>query len=126
MRDYTYEMGFRINGIPIPDPSTYSGAQSDLDTLGERDATGRLRRNKVATKRHVELEWNNIEWSMVKVIGEAMGGKKDRFPFCYPDPLEDLQTITAYCGDRNWTVTGCRTEFRQEWIGTLKVKIVEI
>ena len=126
MREYSYIMGFRIGGNPIPDPSTYSGAQSDLDTLGERDATGRLRRNKVATKCYVELEWKNIEWSMIQNIGKAMGGSKDRFEFQYLDPLEGSQTITAYCGDRNWNVVGCRSDFQHEWIGTLKVKIVEI
>lgn len=126
MREYTYMMGFSIAGIPIPDPTTYSGAQADLDTLGERDATGRLRRNKVATKRHVELEWSNIEWAMVKKIGEAMGGRKDRFAFRYPDPIEGARTITAYCGDRNWSVSGCWADYQREWIGTLKVKIVEI
>lgn len=126
MREYTYLMGFSIAGTSIPDPSTYSGVQSDLDTLGERDATGRLRRNKVATKRHMELEWKNIEWSMMKKIGQAMGGKKDRFSFKYPDPLGGIQTITAYCGDRNWSVTSCLSDLRDEWIGTLKVKIVEI
>lgn len=64
-RSYNYDMGFGINGNAIPDPSAFSGARSDLDTLGNRDATGTLHRNMVSAKYHTKLEWNNIDWSMM-------------------------------------------------------------
>ncbi len=41
MTDYpylSYTMGFMVGNMPIPDPSGFSGKESDLDTMGERDA----------------------------------------------------------------------------------------
>lgn len=124
-RTYSYDMGFKINGTPLPDPSVFSGAESDLDTLGKRDATGALRRNKVAMKCHTKLEWRNIEWSMVKTIGNLMN-KSDRFRFTYVDPIRGAQTITAYCGDRDWEAVFCVDASAEKWIGTLKVSVIEI
>ena len=123
--EYRYSMGFSVNGTPIPDPSSFKGAQSDLDTLGERDSNGDLRRNKVAMKCNMEIEWQNIGWSMMTIIGNLLN-KSDRFMFTYPDPIEGLQTIIAYCGDRNWEAVKCTANSNNEWVGTFKVKIIEI
>ena len=120
-----YKMGFSINGVPIPDPSSFKGAQSDLDTLGERDASGNIRRNKVAMKCHVNLEWNGIFWETMKEMGGLMN-KGDRFQFTYPDPIEGAQTIIAYCGDRNWEAKKCVDANIERWIGDFKVNIIEI
>lgn len=124
-RTYRYEMGFAINGKPIPDPSSFTGAVSDLDTLGERDSTGTLRRNKVATKYHTKLEWQNIEWGMLQYIGNLMNDG-DRFQFRYVDPVGGTQTITAYCGDREWDGVYCVDPNDRKWIGTLRVSVIEI
>ena len=124
-RTYRYEMGFLVNGMPVPDPSSFTGAESDLDTLGKRDATGALRRNKVAMKCHLKLEWQNIEWKMVREIGNLMN-KSDRFLFSYVDPICGAQTITAYAGDRDWEATLCIAEDAENYIGTLKVSVIEI
>lgn len=123
-REYKYEMGFLINGKPIPDPSAFSGAESDLDTLGKRAADGNLRRNKVAMKAPTKLEWDNIEWDMINYIGNLMN-KSDRFLFTYPDPIRGLATMTAYCGDRNWEAVNCTDEAMSKWIGSLKVSIIQ-
>lgn len=124
-RRYTYSMGFEIDGVLIPDPSSFSGAASDLDTLGERDATGTLRRNKVATKYHSKIEWKNIEWEMLRFIGQLLRNG-DRFRFRYVDPIGGYQEITAYCGDREWEAAMCNKSDEREWIGTLRVSIIEI
>lgn len=124
-RTYNYEMGFEINGTPIPDPSSFSGAVSDLDTLGERDATGTLRRNKIATKYHAKLEWQNIQWDMLRYIGNLLG-QGDRFQFRYIDPIGGQQEITAYCGDREWEAVLCASRDERDWIGTLRVSVIEI
>lgn len=124
-RQYNYDMGFTINGVALPDPSTFSGAASDLDTLGVRDSTGDLRRNKVATKYHSKLEWKNITWDMIRYIGEQMG-KGDRFSWGYIDAIAGAQTIVAYCGDREWEATDCSDIEQRKWIGTLKVSVIEI
>lgn len=124
-RYYKYDMGFRVNGDPIPDPSSFSGAVSDLDTLGERDSTGALRRNKIATKYHNKLEWRNIDWEMAGEIGRMLASG-DRFNFTYIDPIAGEQEIIAYCGDREWEAALCTNPESRKWICTLKVSIIEI
>lgn len=98
---YRYNMGFRVNGVAIPDPSVFTGAVSDLDTEGGRDATGHLHRCRVATKHPLKMEYHNIEWNMVMSICDKI--KDDSFSFTFPDPSSgNFRTITAYVGDRNW------------------------
>ena len=74
-----YSMGFKINGTAIPNPSSFSGKQSDLDTMGERDANGYLHRNKVATKHPLNLEYKNITWDTIQTIGSLL--VNDKFTF---------------------------------------------
>lgn len=57
-----YEMGFKINGTPIPDPSGWEYEVADLDVSGERDTTGLLHRDRVATKVNYSLEWGVLAW----------------------------------------------------------------
>ena len=124
-RQYNYDMGFTINGVAIPNPSSFTGAASDLDTLGKRSATGELHRNKVTTKYHTKLEWSNIQWEMIRYIGSLLD-QGDRFRFTYIDAIKGQQTIVAYCGDREWQAARCSDMESRNWIGTLKVSIIEI
>lgn len=124
-REYKYEMGFAINDVLIPDPSSFSGASSDLDTLGTRSTTGELHRNKVATKHHMKLSWNGLEWDMIRYIGDLLA-QGDRFRFTYVDALDGLQTIVAYCGDREWEALFCADTYDSKWLGTLSVSVIEI
>lgn len=124
-RYYKYEMGFMINDTPIPDPSYFTGAASDLDTLGERDSYGDIRRNKIATKYHSKLEWANIDWEMAGEISHLLADG-DRFNFTYIDPVGGGQKIIAYCGDREWEAVLCTNSESRKWLCTLKVSIIEI
>ena len=117
-----YDMGFTVNNVPIPDPSVFTGAESDLDTMGERDATGYLHRNMVATKYPLKLEWQNIAWDTIMDICKLV--RHDKFQFTFPSPFTgDRQTIDAYVGDREfecvWAPTG------GVYIGSLKVSVIE-
>lgn len=118
---YRYEMGFMVGDTAIPDPKGFSGAVSDLDTLGKRDATGYLHRNKVATKHPLKLKYENITWAMIRNICSLMAAPK--FQFTYPDPAVGMKTIDAYVGDREWDVVaavpGC------EPIGNLNFSVIE-
>ena len=117
-----YDMGFAIEDTRIPDPSVFTGAESDLDTMGERDATGYLHRNKVATKHPLKLEWHNIRWEMVMEIGKLMNS--DKFKFTFPSPFTgDRQTIDAYVGDRDFECVWAPTS--AVWLATLKVSVIE-
>lgn len=119
----SYSMGFMVNGTAIPDPSAFSGKESDLDTMGERDATGYLHRNRVATKHPLNLEYKNIPWTTIQTICGLMTA--DKFLFSFPDPFSSsgLTTINAYVGDRDFT-----SVWNPEngiWIGNLKFSVIE-
>lgn len=118
-----YDMEFAIDGKAIPDPAVFTGAESDLDTMGERDATGYLHRNMVATKHPLKLEYQNIPWRTVIDICTLMRGK-DRFQFTFPDPFRnDKSTITAYVGDREFECVWANR--LNTWLGNLKFSIIE-
>ena len=89
----SYSMGFKVGNTAIPDPSAFSGKESDLDTMGERDATGYLHRNRVATKHPLNLEYKNIPWSTILEIGSLLTNAK--FSFTYPDPFSSTGTRTG-------------------------------
>ena len=117
-----YSMGFSINGEPIPDPMEYSGKESDLDTMGERDATGYLHRNMVATKYPVKLAYKNIPWTMLMDICAKVNGPK--FRFTYPSPYTgEVETMEAYAGDRDFeTVSATESGM---WLCNLSFSVIQ-
>lgn len=116
-----YSMGFMVNSTAIPDPTGFSGAVSDLDTMGKRDATGYLHRCKVATKHPLKLKYENIPWSLIQTICGLMTSAK--FKFTYPDPARGAVTINAYVGDREWDVVSAVPD--AEPIGNLNFSVIE-
>lgn len=118
-----YSMGFMIDNIPIPDPSAFSGKESDLDTMGERDANGYLHRNRVATKHPMSIEYNNLPWGVITRICQLMMSEK--FSFVFPNPFTTTghTAIDAYAGDRDFSAVWAPQN--QEWVGSLKVSIIE-
>ena len=120
--DYHYTMGFGIDGESIPDPAGLKLKTSDLDTLGERNIKGEAQRNMVATKHKVELEYRNIEWGMIRKIGNLVKGK-EFFEFSFTDPIEGPMNITAYVGDRD--VDSVYNPTTNSWIGTLAIHFIE-
>ena len=96
-----YSMGFSVNGQPLPDCAVFSGKESDLDTMGERDATGYLHRNKVATKFPLKLEYHNIPVDVAEDICTLL--RHDKFNFTWFSLFHGrLFTMEAYVGDRDW------------------------
>ena len=96
-----FSMGFTANGVPLPDPMEFDGRESDLDTMGERDATGYLHRNKVATKFPVKMQYNNIPMGMAQYICDAI--RYDKFNFTWPSLYHGgMYTMEAYVGDREF------------------------
>lgn len=122
MRRYTYNLGFAADGVPIPDPSGFEGEVSALDTSAERDLTGLLHRNYVATKLPMKLEFANIDWEMMKQIIAAVS--KPKFQFTFPDPTTGgMSTKTCYAGDRKWNAV--RLPNNGDWIGSLNFSVIE-
>lgn len=116
-----FDMGFMVNGTPIPDPTKFTGAVSDLDLMGKRDATGYLHRERVATKHPLKMEYTNISWQMICYICGLL--KDDKFTFTYRDPAEGQMTFDAYVGDREWEVV--RAVNGEAHIGTLKFSVIQ-
>ena len=119
----TFNMGFKVGNTSIPDPMSFSGKESDLDTMGERDANGDLHRNRVATKHPLNIEYKGLPWGVIPEICQLL--MDDQFSFTFPSPFSTsgAVVITAYAGDRDFTATWSPTD--GEWIGDLKVSIIE-
>lgn len=119
----TYSLGFKINGTAIPDPVSFSGKESDLDTMGERDATGYLHRNRVATKHPMSIEYKNLPWDTITSLCRLM--MNDKFSFTFPDPFSTsaTRTIEAYAGNRDFSAVWMPAN--GGWVGNLKVSIIE-
>lgn len=124
VRTYNYKMGFAVNGTPIPDPTSFSGANSSLDLLGKRDATGSLHRKMVATKIPTKISWENMAWDTMATILPLVAD--ENFTFTYPDPNRagQLRTMTAYCGDREWDVTLMAST--GDYVGKLSFSVIEV
>lgn len=122
MRKYTYNLGFAVNDIPIPDPSEFSGETADLDTSAERDATGLLHRNKVAQKIPLSFKYTNIGWDMCQTILQAVNSSK--FRFTYPDPnTGHMRTGNYYTGNRKWDAVMMVAS--GEWYVNLTFNVIE-
>ena len=119
----TYSMGFAVGSTALPDPSAFSGKESDLDPMGERDANGYLHRSRVATKHPVYLTYNNMPWDVIQEICALLMTSK--FSFTFPNPFSagGTSTIEAYAGDRDFTAVWSPDQ--GIWIGNLKVSIIE-
>ena len=122
LREWHYDMGFKVDGTPIPDPSTYSGVDSALDASGERDANGYLHRDMVATKIPIKVDWNALDWGTICDILKLLRGES--FQFTYPDPCSGThRTMKAYCGDRAWNVERILDD--GTYVGSLSFSVIE-
>lgn len=120
---YNYHMGFAVGETPIPDPAVFSLSESNLDTMGERDATGYLHRHMVATKHPLKVEYHGMKWEKIVDVCQLLNYEKLTFQF--PDPFSDnaTRTIDAYVGDREVECVFAPTE--QQWYGNLKFSVIE-
>lgn len=126
LQDYPqlkYSMGFSVDGTPIPDPMEFSCNESDLDTMGERDATGYLHRNMVASKWNMKIGWASIPWQVMTDIGKLVRGPK--FSFTFPNPFADggKETIEAYAGDR--ASTDKWSPENGIWLGDISFSVIQ-
>ena len=122
MPELRYDMGFSVGKHPLPDPSSFTGAESDLDTMGERDSTGYLHRCMVATKFPLKMEYTNISWETIQDICALL--RSPKFSFTYPDPFTGgLRTMEAYVGDRDFDCVWAPTN--GVYIGNLRFSVIE-
>lgn len=122
---YTYNMGIKVGGVSIPDPSKWDYEVSDLDTLGKRDGTGYLHRAMVATKVNYSFEWSALEWQMLQTILSALA--YDSFTLVAPDPntYNTARTGTYYTGDRTGSAHYFDPGKNEKAVYSLKIKLIE-
>lgn len=125
MRHYNEVMGFAVGNVALPDPSGFTYQVGDLDASGNRDATGLLHREYVATKINFELSWNSLEWEKLQTILAAVNTPK--FTLTAPDPRTFQSTYTGdyYVGDRTGDMKYYLEETDDVAQFSLKLKFIE-
>lgn len=120
-----YDMGFKINGTPIPDPSGWDYEIADLDLSGERDTTGLLHRDRVATKVNYSLEWGVLTWEELQGILSAVNA--DKFTLEAPDPRTFLSKYNSdyYVGNRSGKNHFYLVDREYVAVYSLKLKLIE-
>lgn len=89
----------KIGGVDVPTPSELTVNIYDI-TEGERDSTGTMHIDLVATKYKVESKWNVLTQQQMTSILNAISAIT--FNVTFTDPTTgSLKTITAYKGDRS-------------------------
>lgn len=122
--EYHYDLGFKISGNAIPDPSGFKYSVADVDTSAERDTTGLLHRKMVATKHNVGLTYNAIDYETAQQILGWLNHPS--FTLTYPDPQTGaLRSGKYYVGDRSLEATWTPTADKWRWIGSLSFDMIE-
>ena len=94
-------MQLKINGDVVATPAEFSVTVLDLDN-GEstvRTADGTLNRDRITTKRQLDITWAPLNWSDASTLLTAM--TDIFFTVYYPDPMSgQYETKTFYVGNR--------------------------
>lgn len=88
----------KVNGVSLPSPTKYDWGYMDVDKSG-RTASADLVRDRVATKRKIELEWHLITAEETSMILKAVKPKFIEVEF-HDAELNKMVTGTFYAGDR--------------------------
>lgn len=90
----------KINGVEMPTPLPYKAIISDLDSdKSSRNTKGRLYRDRIATKRKIELEWGILTDEECKKVLNAVAPQEITVEFI--DPQKGIVNCTMYAGDRS-------------------------
>lgn len=89
----------KINGVAMPTPSDMTPNIYDL-TEGERDSTGTMHIDLIATKYKLECTWSILnQANMTKILNAT---KNITFNVSFIDPVTGTEkTINVYKGDRS-------------------------
>ncbi|MDB8553831.1 DUF6711 family protein [Turicibacter sanguinis] len=111
----------KINGVAIATPKVYEVTISDLDGESNRNANGKLIRDRIAVKRKIRLEWPPLTQAEISKLLNAVSGV---FFTCeFIDPQEGIIERTMYVGDRT-SPAYCFIDGEMKWSG-LKMNFVE-
>lgn len=101
MLPYAYDLNFKVDNYTLPDPSNATFGYESLDLSGERDTTGLLHRQMVATKLTWQLSYDALPWSIAMKILSAL--EPEYFQFTCPNPktLAGVYSGEFYVGKRS-------------------------
>jgi len=95
-------MLIKVNGTEIAAyPMEFSVTPLDLDNADSttRSMDGTLNRDRITTKRQIEMTWGTLDWSTTSALLQSMSDVF--FEFYYPDPMDGTYaTRTFYVGNR--------------------------
>ena len=90
---YYYQFGLSVAGTAIPDPSSFEYTVADLDVSGDRDSTGELHRDRVATKHNVKIKYDALEYPIVSAILSLF--LRQNFSFRLSCPTQTNSTLVG-------------------------------
>lgn len=89
----------KIGGVAMPTPSDMNSSIYDI-TDGERDSTGTMHIDLIATKYKLECQWSMLSQANMTKILKAI--KPITFNVSFIDPVTGAEkTIKVYKGDRS-------------------------
>lgn len=84
----------------LPTPSGYTWTYSDLDKNSGRDDYGKMVRNRLASKRKLELSWNADKDPAINALMIKILMSLPPFFYCeFVDGDNSVQTMECYRGD---------------------------
>jgi len=110
-----------VGGVAVPAPSKYDWMESDVSSADAgRTEDGKMHKEMIAKKVHIELEWENVGDDVANVVLQAFS-KNEYFDVNYWD-YKEMQFLTKrfYVGDR--TVSAYS---RAKKISTISFNIIE-
>lgn len=110
-----------VGGVSVPSPSKYTWKESDVSSADAgRTEDGKMHKETVTKKVHIELEWQNKGDTDISTVLKAFS-KNEYFSVTYFDYREMAYlTKTFYVGDRNVNAYS-----RVLQIGTVSFNIIE-
>lgn len=110
-----------LNGVRVKTPKSFSVSVNDVDGETGRNANGDMIRDRITTKRKIELEWGMLTQEECSAILNAVSPVF--FDVSYPDPMLGQTTKAFYVGDRSMPRYTFTENFKP-WSG-LKMNLIE-
>lgn len=110
-----------VGGVTVPAPSKYDWKLSDVsDTDAGRTEDGKMHKETITQKVHLELEWQNVNDYDAYVILQAFSTSEYFSVKYYDYKAMGFLTKTFYVGDRSVSAYN-----RVMMIGTISFNIIE-
>ena len=112
-----------IGGVPQTTPKEMKVGISDIDGETTRNANGDLIRDRIGTKRKLELEFPPLTQSKISTLLNAVSPVF--FSVTFQDPQSGMITKTMYVGDRTAPVYRYSTDAQKMLWEGLSMNFVE-